>query len=163
MIDSRNIFTSGGAFKATRQVISSQSTSPCAATSVADLASLIGLGFSSALSGAMTAGVPKPMLSISGSAGEMPYLQVGTIDATSRTVRLRVTVDGQTSPYAFDSITGPITTASLGIMAAGNRSSTVISPWSTPIRWTNSLVIEIYSSLTETDKLYVGYRYNLEQ
>lgn len=163
MLDSRNLTGSSIMMSSTRQIINAQSTSPCTPIGVLPASGLIDRGYVSALSGALTASTPKVMISISGSAGEMPYLQVGTIDTTTRTVRIRVTVDGRSSPYAFDSTAVSIAPSSYGIIVAGNSSSVNISPWSTPIKWTNSLVVEIFSSLTETDKLYIGYRYNLEQ
>ena len=159
-IYSDEIDSSSSSQRATTSIVNFQSTSPCTAT-VSKAGS--GANVKAALSGALTAATPKTMLNITGSAGEMAWLSVYAIDGTSRTVRIRVTVDGVTSPYAFDSITGTISTADGGIIVIGNLvSATVISIISLNLKWRSSLLVEIYSSLTETDKLVLQYNYALE-
>lgn len=148
-----------GGNKATTSIVNSQSTSPCTGTYARTAG---GANVKSSLSGALTAATEKTMLNITGSAGEMAWLSVYTNDGTARTVRIRVTVDGVTSPYAFDSITGSFSSADTGIIAIGNLSSTVISTISYNLKWRSSLLVEIYSSLTETDKLTLAYNYALE-
>ena len=109
-------------------------------------------GIKSTLSGALTANTLKTMLNITGSAGSMYVLGLVANDATSRALRLKVTIDGSVTP-AFDA-NGGAATSNNGISAA------VLS--GNPIRWKSSCLVEISSSLTETDKLTLGYMYNLE-
>jgi len=145
--------------RSTSSIVNSQSTSPCTATTAT------GGGNGNvklALSGALTAATAKTMLNITGSAGEMAWLSLYAVDATARTVRVRVTVDGVVSPYAFDSITNSFSSANIGIIVVGNLTSTSISTISLNLRWNSSLLVEIYSSLTETDKLTLLYNYALE-
>lgn len=158
-IYSDEIDSSASSQRATTSIINSQSTSPCTAK-LANPAG--GYNVKTALSGALTANTAKTMLNITGSAGEMAWLSLYTADTTSRTVRIRVTVDNVTSPYAFDSITGAITTVDHGIIAVGNSSSGAISTISLNLKWRSSLLVEIYSSLNETDKLTLAYNYALE-
>lgn len=117
----------------------------------------------SATSGAMTANTLKTVVSVSGSAGIMDYFAVKTADTTSRTLRVKVTVDGF---VVFDFTSSATTTASdltsiissftdhsgIGLEAGGIR-----------LTWNNTLLIEAASSVTETDKFTYYYRYNLEQ
>lgn len=158
-IFSDEIDGSSSSQRATTSIVNSQSTSPCVAT-FARAGS--GANVKAALSGALTANTAKQMIDITGSAGEMAWLSVFTNDVTSRTVRIRVTVDGVTTPYAFDSITGSISAADNGIVVIGNITSASISTISYNLKWRSSLLVEIYSSLTETDKLTLHYNYALE-
>ena len=158
-IYSDEIDSSSSSQRATTSIVNSQSTSPCTARFTN---SGSGINVISALSGALTAATAKTMLNITGSAGEMAWLALYSADATSRTVRIRVTVDGVTSPYAFDSITSAFTNTDYGIIAVGNTTSTSISTLSLNLKWRSSLLVEIYSSLTETDKLTLAYNYALE-
>jgi hypothetical protein len=112
-----------------------------------------------ALSGALTANTFATIaaLNISGS-GEVPMLACYSKDATSRTLRMRVTVDGVVvfNPAA----SAAITAANAGLYAAGEYKQVSPSNWfgpSLPIRFSSSLLVEVASSLTETDKVAVGY------
>lgn len=108
-------------------------------------------------SGAMTANTLKSFLNISGVGGEMTWLSIRTTDSTSRTIRTRITIDGV--PYDFTSAS--IATASTGVVLAGaNAPATVV--YIPPIRWTTSFVMELASSLTETDKFAIEWVYNTE-
>lgn len=109
------------------------------------------------LSGAMTANTLKSFLNISGVGGEMTWLSIRTTDSTARTIRTRITIDGV--PYDFTSAS--IAVAGTGVVLAGahNNAAIVYLP---PIRWTTSLVLEIASSLTETDKFAIEWIYNTE-
>lgn len=105
------------------------------------------------LSGALTANTVATVLSITGR-GRVPFLTAYTKDATSRTVRLVVEVDGVT---AFDATSSAITTSGAGIFAAAFRlSGTATSP-AEPIVFNRTLVVKVASSLTETDKVAIGY------
>ena len=108
------------------------------------------------LSGSLSAGVLATALSVSG-AGEIGYLSVYARDTTSRTVRIKVTIDGGT-PAVFDATSSAITTTNSGLLVVGNLpSSTPYVGAVIPLRWNTSLLIEIASSLTETDKIAIAY------
>jgi hypothetical protein len=108
------------------------------------------------LSGPLTANTFATVLSATGK-GEVPLLSCYTKDGTSRTLRLRVTVDGVVvfNPTA----TTATTTNGAGIFAAGIPLTGVSGPLiqGAPIRYNSSLLVEVASSLTETDKLAIGY------
>lgn len=111
-------------------------------------------------SGSLTANTLAAVLSISGP-GVMPILAATTADATARTIRIQVIVDGSTP---FDYTSASVAATSRGGVVAGNMSSNGASQVlidGEPIRWNSSLVVKIASSLTETDKINVHYRYHL--
>lgn len=110
-------------------------------------------GAKEVLSGALTANTLATVLSVSGS-GDVPFLSVHTQDATARTVRLKVTVDGTS---VFDATSSSVSAAGLGIHAAGSTVSAGVSNQGYPIRFNTSLLVEIASSVTETDKIAIGY------
>lgn len=106
------------------------------------------------LSGALTAGTLATVLSVTG-AGEVPWLGAYTKDGTSRTVRARVTVDGV---VVFDATSAAITVSGQGLMVCGvepTASRYTQSP--VPVRFFNSLLVEVASSLTETGKVAISY------
>jgi len=148
-----NMFpASTGALKATRAIFNKLAIS--GTTGVA-LGSHVG-GIDT-LSGAMTLNTLKSFLSVSGTGGEMPLLTVRTNDVTARTIRVKITVDG----VAYDFTSASISTSGTGVILAGSNSS--INPSVTPpIRWKSTFVIEIASSVTETDKLTIEWIYNTE-
>ncbi len=104
------------------------------------------------LSGALTAGTLATLLTVTGG-GQVPMLSAYAKDTTSRTVRLVVEVDGVT---AFDATSSAVTAANSGIFAAGWRGSSGMEP-AQPIVFASSLVVKVASSLTETDKVAIGY------
>jgi hypothetical protein len=106
------------------------------------------------LSGALTAGALATMLDIPVGIGEVPLLALASLDGTTRTVRLRVTVDGV---VVFDATSSAITGGGQGIHAAGALTSTGFFVPSLPIVFVRSFKVEIASSLSETDKLGLGY------
>lgn len=118
----------------------------------------------SVASGAMTSATLKTVVSISGSAGILDYFAVRTADSTSRTLRVKITVDGV---VVFDFTSAATTTTSdltsiVSSLAeqgygAGLEAGGII------LTWNNTLLIEAASSVTETDKFKYYYRYNLEQ
>lgn len=108
------------------------------------------------LSGALTAATLKTMLTVTG-AGEVSSLALTAVDSTTRTLRLRVSVDGV---VAFDSTSVAASAAGNGcVIGAGVGGSGVIFSGS-PIRFLTSLVVEVASSVTETDKLQLAYVLN---
>ena len=139
-------FMGGGATRAVVNAYSSGGT-----LSSGDLRATVSNGGKAVLSGALTANVLATALSVTGG-GEVPMLAVYAVDTTSRTMRLQVTVDGT---VVFNATSSACTISTVGIAAAGNYVSN-IQP-SQPIRFNSSLLVEIASSLSETDKIGLCY------
>lgn len=110
-------------------------------------------------SGPTTAGVLKTILSLSGS-GVISLLAVESVDATSRTHRLKVTLDGV---VIFDATSAAVASVSQVLSAIGGISYIIASlPVAVslePLAFSTSLLIEYACSLTETDGATIGYRY----
>lgn len=108
------------------------------------------------LSGALTADTLATVLSLTGP-GEVPLLTSYTKDATARTVRTVVIVDGVT---VFDFTSASIGVANRGAIVAGQLAvagATYYVTQGNPIRFSVSLVVQQASNLTETDKLALAY------
>ena len=110
------------------------------------------------LSGALTANTLATVLSLTGP-GEVPLLTSYTKDATARTVRTVVIVDGVT---VFDFTSASISTTKRGAIVAGELAgtpggATFYVTQGNPIRFSVSLVVQQASNLTETDKLALAY------
>lgn len=99
-------------------------------------------------SGALTANTLVDLINESGSAGYLSQLSIFTNDATSRTLRIVVTVDGSS---IYDVTSAAITTVNSGAVLAGalNSSNPQALP---PIYYTNSIRVQYASSVTETGK-----------
>lgn len=110
----------------------------------------------SSVSGALTANTLVDLINESGSAGYLSQLSIFTADATSRTLRIVVTVDG-TGIYDFTS--SAITLANIGAVLAGNHSSGNNSALP-PIYYTNSIRVQYASSVTETGKFTISLARN---
>jgi len=149
------MFPTAGAAKATKSLVNrfAQASWPPQAIST-----LAASGAVSALSGSMTSATLKTLLSISGVGGRVTQLTFRTADATARTIRVKIVVDGTT---VCDATSTSITTINEGGVFAGQRSGTtvLILP---PIVWNSTIVIEYASSVTETDKITAEYIYNTE-
>ena len=105
------------------------------------------------LSGALTANTYLEMLNVAGS-GVLNVAYVYTVDTTSRTVGIKVVIDGVT---IFDAISAALTTTTDGIMAVGvSIGGHIIFE---PICYNSSLIIYIKSSISETNKIGVCYGY----
>lgn len=108
------------------------------------------------LSGALTANTLVDLLNESGSAGQIDQFSISTVDATARTIRVVIIVDGTT---ILDATSASITTLNTGGAWAG-----VIHPSNTfhlpPIKYTNSIRLSYASSVTETGKFttYLAYQ-----
>lgn len=147
-------FTGGGSTKAIVNAYSSGGVSPPSfsidATAV--------LGTREVLSGAVTANTLKTLLTVS-QAGQMPYLSFYSKNSTSRTVRCVIVADGVT---VYDATTPAIATGGRGypvaFSATWNGAQAVTL--GTPLRWASSLVIQVASSLTETDNVAIAYSLN---
>lgn len=151
MIDDTSTIPTSGQLATTVAIVNSYSTTGVD-ISASNITLDITSGIKQTLSGALTAGVLKDMLTISGSGGEMSQCVLINVDATARTMRLKVVADGYT---AFDSTSASVAATPRGMFAAGY--GTADGP---PIKWKTSLVISIASSLSETDKLILGLKYN---
>lgn len=127
--------------------------------SVAGVTPVVFNGVSSAkqvLSGALTANTLATALSITG-AGELNIVGVAAVDATSRTLRLKVTLDGTS---AFDCTSASNAIADRAIVAIGTVAAGSTIPWvPQKVQFKSSCLVEIASSLTETDKLYIWLQY----
>ena len=107
--------------------------------------------------GALTANTLATVLSVTGGSGSMEFLSAVSVDATARTLRVQVIVDGVT---VFDS-TSASTSAAQGCLVVGQAVSGASAYDSEPLYWNNSLTVKVASSLTETDKFNIAYRYKL--
>lgn len=117
----------------------------------------------SALSGAMTANTLKTVLSISGNGGRLDFFELtNAAPVSSHTARIKITVDGV---VVFDSTSASTSSGGSWIsIVATQTDASVSQPTMSgiPIVWNSSLLIEVASSATETDKFTYYYRYNLE-
>lgn len=150
-------FASGN--RATKQIINNVSTAGFPWSGVRSLIQ----GAKSVASGAMTANTLKTVISVSGSAGVMDYLTIKTVDATSRTLRVKITVDGV---VVFDfTSAATATTGDIACIISSTTDTNASAPEPSELKltWNNTLLIETASSVTETDKFTYYYRYNLEQ
>lgn len=104
------------------------------------------------LSGALTANTLATALSITGS-GIISFMAVATMDAASKTVRARLTLDGV---VVFDATSNTIVNTSNGIIVIGASIYTAATPSGVALRaipFNASCLLQIASSLTETDKI----------
>ena len=106
--------------------------------------------------GAVTAGVLKTALSVTG-AGQIDFLAIVAADTTPRTLRMKVTIDGV---VAFDSTTASISITGAGMPVIGvAASATSVSMTLQPTFFNSSLLVEAASSLSEAAPANVGYNY----
>lgn len=160
ILDSNTIPSSGASIATTLVVnaFSAAGSTPVAMTSSANRGGKI------TLSGALTSGVLKSMISVSGKAGRMSLCAIHTNDATAQTLRLQVIVDGVTGSPTFDTTSSSVSAASLGIFAAGtvDGSAGNILFDGQEITWKTSLDVSIASSASATDKLVFVSKYVTE-
>ncbi len=151
MIDSRNIFGGTTTQSATKFIYNAFT----AAGWVADNSLTVPIMARSSLSGALTANALVDLLNESGSAGQIDQLSIFTNDATSRTIRIVITVDG--TPI-LDATSATISTTNTGGFWAGVRTGST-SGQLPPIKYTNSIRLQYASSLTETGKFTTALAY----
>ena len=108
------------------------------------------------LTGALTANTLATVLSVTGS-GVINYIAASSVDATARTHRLKITIDGT---IVNDSTSASVSTANSGISPIGFSSGAVVI-WDA-IPFNTSLLVEYASSVSETAKtnIYTTYRTN---
>ena len=113
------------------------------------------------LSGALTAGTLATALSITGR-GVARFIASKTKDATARTIRLKVTVDGTS---VFDATTNSMSASNKGIIAVGGvatgGSSSDTGGVYGELKFNTSLLVEHASSPTETDKISLISNYDV--
>ena len=120
-----------------------------------------------ALSGALTANTLATVLSVTGGGGYLDFLAMKSVDATSRTHRIKITLDGT---VVLDGTGAAIAVANYGHVVVGGAvfagnavyaSAKSVQPIPLPHRFNSSCLIEYASSLTETDKTLFLYAYRL--
>lgn len=142
----------GGGIQATKALYN--------ACSAAGYTAIGSLGQSStaknSVSGALTANTLVDLINESGSAGYLSQLSIYCNDATSRTLRVVITVDGS---VIYDITSDTMSGASIGAVLAGALSSS--NPQSLPpIYYTNSIRVQYASSVTETGKFTISLARN---
>lgn len=107
-------------------------------------------------SGVLTAGTLATVLSVSGK-GALTYLGIQSRDATSRTHRVRITIDGT---VVFNATSEPHATANGVAYVHGHyNDASKQKIEGTPLLYDSSLLVEYASSLTETNKTRLAYTY----
>lgn len=113
-----------------------------------------------AASGAVTALTLKTALSLSGR-GAIGFLALQPVDATARTHRLKVTLDGTvifdaTSPALSD---GRYLLTAVGGLTLVDATYGFVCVIPEPLIFNNSLLVEYASSLSEANSATLAYRY----
>lgn len=141
----------GGAIQATKNLYNACSTAGYTAiTTIGQIQSS-----SVSASGALTANTLADLINESGSAGYLSQLSIFANDATSRTLRIVITVDGT---VIYDKTSAAITAVSSGAVLAGSAQNS-FAPLP-PIYYTNSIRVQYASSLTETGKFTISLARN---
>ena len=141
----------GGGAKPPTSLINSTSTTGSTAVYVSSMG-LLYIG-KTVLSGACTAGVLKTIYSATGS-GVVNLFACNGVDATSRTHRIKCTIDGV---VVYDATTAAVAEADKGINLIGCFTNVAYIPAFDQIPYNKSFLVEYASSLTETDKTRFSY------
>lgn len=112
------------------------------------------------MSGACTANTLKTILSVTGR-GAISKLFLAAMDQTSRTHRIKITIDGT---VIYDSTSAADSTQNvapvIGNVSYTDFSTNVVMDMDEfPLFFDYSLLVEYATSLTETDKTRIGYIY----
>lgn len=110
------------------------------------------------LSGSMTAATYKTLVSVTGQ-GVLKFCASGQTDSTSRTQSLRITIDGV---VVFEKTVASVATPNKGILGLGGAVDSTTMVRFDRCRFNESLVVEVKSSITETDKMYVLTNYEVQ-
>ena len=153
MTISRSTMLPSASVYSTKTIKSVQSTAGFTAVSIV---SSTGDGAIAVNSGALTANTLATVFSATGIAVTIQQLSVRCADATARTLRVVVEVDGLT---AFDFTSAATSTINFGALLAGWRAPLSSSFRLPPINSESSLVVKVASNLTETDKFIIEYAY----
>lgn len=144
VIDSRNIFGGSTSMSATKNLYNA-----CSSAGYASLSAVSIMGATvNSVSGALTANTLVDLINESGSAGYISQLSIYTNDATARTLRIVVTVDGTA---IYDVTSASMSASNRGAVLAGHVAE-VYAHALPPIYYTNSIRVQYASSLTETGK-----------
>ena len=100
------------------------------------------------VSGALTANTLVDLINESGSAGEISHLAIASNDASARTLRVVVTIDGV---VIFDRTSASFSSSNTGIFLAGNFNPVIVSSLP-PIKYSTSKRVQYASSNNETGK-----------
>lgn len=114
----------------------------------------------STASGAMTSGVLKTFLEVTGSKSRLNGLFFSAADATSRNVRFVVTIDGTA---VFDNTLTGLADTNARIVVGNGITAVLQVVIFQPVDANTSLKIEASSSLSETDKLNIYYNYEVRR
>ncbi len=147
---------SGGNGVAPKAIINRQS-----ATSVAQFAGMNNLEIDSAkkvVTGALTANTLATVLSLTGSSGMVTWLRCYSVDATSRSHQVKVTIDGT---VVFDATSTAASATGSGVQVIGDVSYIGLIPagHSEQIPYNSSFLVEYASSVSETNKTTFSYKY----
>lgn len=112
-----------------------------------------------ALTGALTADTLSTVLSLTG-AGSVGFVACTSVDATSRTHRFKLTIDGV---VVYDAAVLETTSTSRGIQLIGATTSLggAFAPVFDPVPFNTSFLLEYASSLTETANTNIYYNYRM--
>ena len=124
-----------------------------------DLTYVLGIG-KRISSGAVTGGSYVEALSVAGR-GVIFFAAASTLDASARTVSLRITIDGN---QIFEGTSDSISAANTGIVGIGwaNGSGNPSVAFQ-PTPFNSSALVEITQSLSETDKIEAIINYTVLQ
>lgn len=113
----------------------------------------------SAVSGPLSANTLSTVLNLSGK-GALGCFFVSSVDTTSRTHRVKITIDGT---VVYDQTSAAVTTANAVLAVQGQLNWTtatnVVGVFEAPLFFESSLLIEYASSLPESGKTNFGYTY----
>ena len=147
-------------FTGTRSIASIVNNDSAGSTQRASLATPAGCKMYA--SGVNTANALATILSISG-AGCVNFVSAYTVDTTSRTVRLKITVDGV---VIFDATSAAINSTASGIVGIGSYASAgggVEIPQFQPVVFKASLLVEVATSVaSETSKITTAINYETD-
>ena len=107
------------------------------------------------LSGALTSATLATLLTVTG-AGVLNIASIYTKDATTRTLRIQIVIDGTT---VLDSTSASGSISNQGGIVVGYATGTSNGSSGADVPFNTSLVIKVASSLTETDKIAIGVSY----
>ena len=110
------------------------------------------------VTGALTANTLATVLSLSGK-GVISFAGCASFDATSRTHRMKITLDGVVIYDATTAATTNVADYLLPIGSVTNHATLSPGVIFEPIVFNTSLLIEYASSVSETGKTYIATRY----
>lgn len=110
------------------------------------------------LSGALTANTYKTIVSVTGQ-GILKFCAVASADTTSRTQSIRLTIDGVV--VCEKSVAG-VNAINKGIVAVGGLVDSASVARFDRLAFNTSLLVEVKSNITETDKLYTLTNYEVQ-